>query len=124
MRLPGRNNRGRENARMSETAKGPLAGVRVAECGGGRALAYCGELFADFGAEVVKVEPPGGDPDRRLPPLVDAGGGARESALFAWMNTNKASLTAGESDAARLAEIAGGVDVLIDARAGAWDDPG
>lgn len=109
---------------MSETAKSPLAGVRVAEFGGGRALAYCGKLFADFGAEVVKVEPPGGDPDRQLPPLVDAGGGRMESALFAWMNTNKASVTVAAGDAARLAEIAAGADVLIDARTGAWDDPG
>jgi len=42
--------------------KAPLAGVRVAELGTGAAVAYCGKLFADFGAEVVKVEPPGGDP--------------------------------------------------------------
>ena len=111
---------------MSETDKGrgPLARVRVAEFGGGRALAYCGKLFADFGAHVVKVEPPGGDPDRRTPPLVDAGGGVQESALFAWLNTNKSSVTAAEDDTARLAEIAGGVDVLIDGRAGAWDDAG
>jgi crotonobetainyl-CoA:carnitine CoA-transferase CaiB-like acyl-CoA transferase len=111
---------------MSETdkSKGPLAGVRVAEFGSGRALAYCGKLFADFGADVVKVEPPGGDPDRRMAPLVDAGGGAQESALFAWLNTNKASVTAAEDDVARLAQIAGGVDVLIDGRVGAWDDAG
>ncbi len=105
----------------SQTA---LGGVRVAEFGGGRALAYCGKLFADFGADVVKVEPPGGDPDRQLPPLVDVGGGRRESALFAWLNTNKRSVTVEPGDAARLAEIAGAVDVLIDARSGAWDDTG
>ncbi len=111
---------------MSDTGrgKGPLAGVRVAEFGSGRALAYCGKLFADFGADVVKIEPPGGDPDRRTPPLVDAGGGAQESALFAWMNTGKASVTVADGDAARLAEIAAGIDVLIDARLGVWDDPG
>jgi crotonobetainyl-CoA:carnitine CoA-transferase CaiB-like acyl-CoA transferase len=104
-------------------AGGALAGVCVAEFGTGRALAYCGKLFADFGASVVKVEPPGGDPDRAYPPLIDVGGGARESALFAWLNTNKASVTAEPDDAARLAQIAAGVDVLIDARPGAWDDP-
>ena len=62
--------------------------------GAGAALAYCGKLFADFGADVVKVEPPGGDPDRRIAPLVDAGGRAQESAVFAWLNTNKRSVTA------------------------------
>jgi crotonobetainyl-CoA:carnitine CoA-transferase CaiB-like acyl-CoA transferase len=101
-----------------------LSGVRVAEFGTGRALAYCGKLFADFGADVVKVEPPGGDPDRRMAPLVDIGGGRSESAVFAWLNTNKRSVLAEAGDAARLVEIAGGVDVLIDARPGAWVDSG
>ncbi|HZZ86737.1 MAG TPA: CoA transferase, partial [Caulobacteraceae bacterium] len=105
-------------------ARAALDGVRVAEFGTGRALAYCGKLFADFGADVVKVEPPGGDPDRTLAPLVDAGGGAKESALFAWMNTNKQSVIVEPGDDARLIEIAGAVDVLIDARPGAWDDSG
>ena len=104
-----------------QSDKAPLAGIRVAELGTGAAVAYCGKLFADFGADVVKVEPPGGDPDRRLPPLVDAGG-RQESAVFAWLNTNKQSLTVAADDAARLAEIAGAADVLIDARPGAgWD---
>jgi crotonobetainyl-CoA:carnitine CoA-transferase CaiB-like acyl-CoA transferase len=107
-----------------ESGRRALAGVRVAEYGTGRALAYCGKLFADFGAEVVKVEPPGGDPDRALPPLVDVGGGAKESALFAWMNTNKKSVVAAPGDSARLVEIAGWADVLLDARPGAWDDAG
>ncbi|HXQ12890.1 MAG TPA: CoA transferase [Caulobacteraceae bacterium] len=104
------------------TREAPLTDIRVAEFGAGAAGAYCGKLFADFGAEVVKVEPPGGDPDRRLPPLVDAGRGRHESALFAWLNANKKSLTVASDDAERLAEIAGASDVLIDARPGAgWD---
>ena len=101
-----------------------LGGVRVAEFGSGRALAYCGKLFADFGADVVKVEPPGIDPDRQMAPLVDVGGGRRESAVFAWLNTNKRSVVVDPGHAARLAEIAGAVDVLIDSRPGAWDDAG
>ena len=111
---------------MSEgdTGKAALGGVRVAEFGTGRALAYCGKLFADFGADVIKVEPPDGDPDRGLAPLVDVGGGRRESAIFAWMNTNKRSIIVAPDDTARLVEIAGAVDVLIDARPGAWDDAG
>jgi len=108
----------------SDTVRAALDGVRVAEFGTGRALAYCGKLFADFGADVVKVEPPGGDPDRALTPLVDAGGGHRESAVFAWLNTNKRSVVADPGDTARLIGIAGAVDVLIDARPGAWDDAG
>ncbi|HEY2707332.1 MAG TPA: CoA transferase [Caulobacteraceae bacterium] len=104
--------------------EGALSGVRVAEFGAGRPLAYCGKLFADFGATVVKVEPPGGDPDRKTAPLVSVGGGRHESALFAWLNTNKQSVIAGPNETARLVEIAGASDVLIDARSGAHTDPG
>jgi crotonobetainyl-CoA:carnitine CoA-transferase CaiB-like acyl-CoA transferase len=108
----------------ADAAKAALGDVRVAEFGTGPALAYCGKLFADFGADVVKVEPPGGDPGRRLAPLVDAGGGRQESAVFAWLNTNKRSVIVEAGDSAKLIEIAGASDVLIDARPGAWDDAG
>lgn len=44
---------------------GPLHGVRVIELGQLLAGPFCGQLLADFGAEVIKVEPPGvGDPMR------------------------------------------------------------
>ncbi len=53
---------------MSEAAYGadtPLEGVRVIEMGSLLAGPFCGQLLADFGAEVIKVEPPGkGDPMR------------------------------------------------------------
>ena len=39
----------------------PFEQMRVVEIGSGVALAYCGKLFADFGAEVIKAEPLGGD---------------------------------------------------------------
>ena len=44
---------------------GPLRGVRVVEMGQLLAGPFCGQLLADFGAEVIKIEPPGiGDPMR------------------------------------------------------------
>ena len=52
---------------MAEGANGPrpLEGVRVVEMGSLLAGPFCGQLLADFGAEVIKVEPPGkGDPMR------------------------------------------------------------
>jgi formyl-CoA transferase len=50
-------------------AAGPLAGVRVIECGSLIAGPFCGQLLGDFGAEVVKVEDPaGGDPMRSWGP--------------------------------------------------------
>lgn len=53
---------------MTETGNGarlPLEGVRVVEMGSLLAGPFCGQLLGDFGAEVIKVEPPGkGDPMR------------------------------------------------------------
>ncbi len=84
-----------------------LSRLRVLEVGTGPALAYAGKLFADFGAEVIKAEAPAGDAWRLMPPLV---GG--ESALFAWLNTNKRSVTRVD-----LAPLARSCDVVLDARA-------
>ncbi|MDQ4126438.1 MAG: CoA transferase [Actinomycetota bacterium] len=50
---------------MVENGARPLEGVRVVEMGSLLAGPFCGQLLADFGAEVIKVEPPGkGDPMR------------------------------------------------------------
>ena len=52
---------------MAERGNGtrPLGGVRVVEMGSLLASPFCGQLLADFGAEVIKIEPPGkGDPMR------------------------------------------------------------
>ncbi len=97
----------------------PLSKFRVVEIGSGDALAYCGKLFADFGAEVIKIEPPGGDPARKIAPLADAGGGHRESGTFAWLNTNKRSITADldkPADVERVRALLTDADLLLDAR--------
>lgn len=85
----------------------PLSPYRILQIGSGFALDYCGKLFADFGADVVKLEPAGGDPLRRTPPLVDGG----ESGLFAWLNTNKHSVADSGLDT-----LLPGADVLLDGR--------
>ena len=46
-----------------------LDGLRVVECGGMISAAYAAKLLADLGAEVIKIEPPGGDPARRYGPF-------------------------------------------------------
>lgn len=52
---------------MIETTKfGPLNGCRVLELGSTVAAPFCGRLLADFGAEVIKVEPADGDPVRSM----------------------------------------------------------
>jgi crotonobetainyl-CoA:carnitine CoA-transferase CaiB-like acyl-CoA transferase len=96
----------------------PLASCRVVQLGSGLALDYCGKLFSDFGAEVIKVEPPGGDPARREPPLIESGTG-RESAYAAWLNTNKRSIIAdlaAAADIARVGALIASAQALIDAR--------
>jgi crotonobetainyl-CoA:carnitine CoA-transferase CaiB-like acyl-CoA transferase len=97
----------------------PLSHLRVVEIGSGDALCYCGKLFADFGADVIKIERPGGDPDRRIAPLVDAGDETHESIVFAWLNTNKKSVVSDldkPTHAERIKKLLRTADVLIDSR--------
>ncbi len=47
-----------------EPALGALSGIRVVNCGQILAAPFCGTLLGEFGAEVIKVEPPGGEPNR------------------------------------------------------------
>src|SRR4029077_2378304 len=94
---------------------GALSHLRIVEIGSAAASLYCARLFADFGATVQKVEPPGGDPLRRTAPLTPKG----ESAWFAFLNFNKSSVALDPRDpgvSARLARLVGDSDVLIDGR--------
>ena len=54
------------SATSANTANGPLTGYRVLEMGSTVAGPFCGRLLADFGAEVIKVEPPEGDAVRTM----------------------------------------------------------
>ena len=87
----------------------PLSSFRILQLGSGIALDYCARLFADFGADVIKLEPPGGDPLRTMPPRVADG----ESGYFAWLNTNKRSAT---ETPEVLSRLLAGADVLLDGR--------
>ena len=72
-----------------------LDGVRVVDCTTEIAGPYCSKLLADAGADVVKVEPPEGDP------LRDWGSGA----LFEFLNTSKRSVRGDAADLLATADL-------------------
>ncbi|MFO1079026.1 MAG: CoA transferase [Reyranellaceae bacterium] len=76
------------------------------------ATSLAGKIAADLGADVVKIEPPGGDLVRRAPPLL----APDESALFHFLNTSKRSLTldlAGERGRGALDALLGKADAVL-----------
>ncbi|HEY5761461.1 MAG TPA: CoA transferase [Steroidobacter sp.] len=95
-----------------------LSEIRVLELAEGVAGEYCGKLLSDFGAEVIKVEPPEGSPTRRCGPFA-----GEHSGLFAYLNTNKSSVVldrstpSGKSTLSKLLER---VDVVVDDHAPGW----
>ena len=77
----------------------------------------CGRLLADLGMEVIKIEPPGGDPVRNLAPFVKSADGKLLSTTFAHLNAGKASKVLDlETDAGRAAlrQLVETSDVVIE----------
>jgi crotonobetainyl-CoA:carnitine CoA-transferase CaiB-like acyl-CoA transferase len=95
---------------------GPLAGIRVIEYGQGISAAWATKLLADFGADVIKIEPPGGDIMRRRGPFFDDIADPEHSGLFLYLNTNKRGavldLEQG-SDQDLFSALLDGADILI-----------
>jgi crotonobetainyl-CoA:carnitine CoA-transferase CaiB-like acyl-CoA transferase len=73
-------------------ASPPLSGLRVIDLSTWIGGAYCTKLLADGGAEVVKVEPPDGDPLRRWSASGAAIGPDTDGALFNFLNASKQSV--------------------------------
>ncbi len=69
-----------------------LSDVRVLDLSGEMGM-YCGKLLADLGADVIKIEPPGGDPARRLGPFYHDEPDAEKSLSFFYLNTSKRGIT-------------------------------
>ena len=69
-----------------------LPPYRVLDLSGPEAV-FCGKLLADYGADVIRVEPPGGDPLRRRGPFAGDQEGPDRSLYFLFYNTNKRSIT-------------------------------
>ena len=93
-----------------------LDGVRVLEPAGAEGQ-YCGKLLADFGAEVIKIEPPGGSLSRAEPPFKDDRPGLDRSLPFLYFNANKKSVTANlhtEAGRERIRHFAQTADVVLE----------
>lgn len=95
-------------------AGGPLAGVKVVELGVWVAGPAAGGILADWGADVVKIEPPGGDPARTFAQML--GGDLPSNPVFELDNRSKRSVVV---DLTRPAgrqvaeELIAGADVFV-----------
>jgi crotonobetainyl-CoA:carnitine CoA-transferase CaiB-like acyl-CoA transferase len=104
---------------MTEVASLPLSRFTIVEVNEAGvplclrlATSLAAKIAADLGADVLKIEPPGGDPVRRAPPLLPQG----ESALFQFLNTSKRSLVldlARDSGRAALAALLDKADAVL-----------
>jgi crotonobetainyl-CoA:carnitine CoA-transferase CaiB-like acyl-CoA transferase len=102
--------------RMEEGAlkEALLQGVRVVD-GAGEPGQMSGRILADLGAEVVKLEPPGGDPLRRVAPFIGDRDDPEASLRFAAWNAGKTSLlheASGRDD--QLDAFLAAADIVID----------
>jgi crotonobetainyl-CoA:carnitine CoA-transferase CaiB-like acyl-CoA transferase len=77
----------------------------------------CGRILSDLGMEVIKIEPPGGDPVRRLPPFIKSPEGKQLSTTFAHLNAGKASKAldlANETDRDAFRRMVETADVVLE----------
>lgn len=99
---------------MLPTAEGALAGIRVVDLSRVLAGPLCTQMMADHGADVIKVEPPGGDETRGWgPPFLRPG----TSAYFTGLNRNKRNMVLDLNSVecqAVLARLLGTADVLVE----------
>ena len=101
------------DAAQPDDRPGPLAGLLVADFSRVLAGPYCTMILADLGAEVIKVEGPGGDDTRHWMPPVRHG----VSTYYLSINRNKRSVTLNLKDAADAAaavELARRADILVE----------
>jgi len=95
-----------------------LSKLRILELSSGVAAEYCGKLLADFAARIIKVEPPGtGAATRAQGPFAAGCEFPERSGLFAYLNTNKHSVSldlASPAGQQALRKLLGSADVIID----------
>jgi len=97
-----------------------LSDLRIIDLSQGVAGPYCTKLLADYGAEVIKIEPPAGDVSRRLGPFPGDLPDPEKSGLFLHLNTNKKSVTldvSTTSGAVVLKKLLARADALVESYA-------
>jgi len=95
---------------------GALSHLRLVELGSGLASAYTAKLLADLGADVVKIEAPGGDATRRLGPFPGGRKDPETSGMFLYLNANKRGVVLdfeSPADRARFNKLVDRADVLV-----------
>src|SRR5260370_18522728 len=93
-----------------------LTGVRVIELASER-IAFAGKLLADMGADVILVEPPGGDPARGYPPFLDDTPGPDRSLWWWHYHTSKRGVVLdldSREGRDKFAALAAGADILLE----------
>lgn len=93
-----------------------LDGVRVLDLSDEMGF-VCGKILAELGAEVIKIERPGGDPSRLLPPFRNDEPGIENSLYWRAFNAGKRSVVMDlddEADAARFRSLARTADIVIE----------
>lgn len=93
-----------------------LTGLRVLEIANER-IAFAGKLLADMGADVILIEPPGGDPSRSYPPYLDDEPGEDRSLYWWHYHTSKRGLVLDlddDCDRDSFCRLIETVDVLIE----------
>jgi crotonobetainyl-CoA:carnitine CoA-transferase CaiB-like acyl-CoA transferase len=94
-----------------------LTGLRVLELSNER-IAFAGKLLGDMGADVVLIEPPGGDPARRYAPFLDDMPGDDRSLWWWHYNTSKRGIVLDLDDAhdrRRFEQLVTTADILLEA---------
>jgi crotonobetainyl-CoA:carnitine CoA-transferase CaiB-like acyl-CoA transferase len=95
----------------------PLSGLRVIEIANEISGPYCGKLFVDLGADVIKIEGPGGDSLRQWGPFPGGEPDPDRCGLFTYLNAGKRGTVldlARDADAGAAGELIADADVLID----------
>jgi crotonobetainyl-CoA:carnitine CoA-transferase CaiB-like acyl-CoA transferase len=87
------------------SSRSPLSGLRVVDLSTWIAGAYCTKLLADGGAEVIKVESPGGDPLRRWSASGATIEDGHDGALFNYLHASKESVVVDPDDDVQLASL-------------------